>query len=63
MKKWEVEITFVIQVETREGAWKEARRVIEERLRGLANVRRVSLEPIEDPNNWIALNEPIQSKR
>jgi len=60
MHKFEVSIEFVIKAETRNEAWQKAEEYCNKHLRGLANVRRVSLEPLPDPQSVIAINEPIR---
>lgn len=61
MKKWETEIVFAIQAETRKDAWRIAQEIIEKHHRGLANVLRISLTPWEDEDT-IAVNEPIKAQ-
>lgn len=63
MKKWHVEIETTIQAETREQVWRIARELCEEKFRGLAQPRAVSLKPEPHPEWWIAVNEPIKAKR
>ena len=63
MKKWDVEIRTIVQAPTREKAWDIARELCERHLRDLANVWSVSMEPLPDPDDWIAVNEPIKAKR
>ncbi len=58
MKKWNVEVTFTIQAETRTKAWELSREVCRKHLRDLANVESVTLHPVSD--DWIAVNEPIR---
>ncbi len=59
MKKWETEIVFAIQAETRHEAWRIAQEIIEKHHRGLASIIRVRLEPNPD---LIAVNEPIKAQ-
>ena len=61
MKKWETEIVFAIQAETRKEAWAIAEDIIEKHHRGLASVIRISLTPWED-DETIAVNEPIEAR-
>ena len=61
MKKWETEIVFAIQAETREKAWEIAKEIIEKHHRGLANIIRIALTPWED-DETIAVNEPIRKQ-
>ena len=63
MKKWGVDINLVIRAGTREQAWRIAEEMIEGKFRGLANVKAVALEPLPDPEHWIAVNEPIRARR
>ena len=60
MKKWDVTVKFTIQSETRKEAWDIGKRICEEKLRDLAYVHSVSMEPLPDPEEWIAVNEPIR---
>ncbi len=62
MKKWETEIVFAIQADTRKEAWEIARQIIEKHHRGLANVVRVALVPFEEGEDTIAVNEPIKAR-
>ena len=62
MKKWETEIVFAIQAETRHEAWGIAEGIIEKHHRGLANILRVSLTPWDEADEVIAVNEPIKSR-
>jgi len=62
LKKWETEIVFAIQAETRHEAWKIAEGIIEKHHRGLANVIRIGLLPLPDPDDTIAVNEPIKAR-
>jgi len=62
MKKWNVEIAFTIQAKTRGEAWRLSKEVVHKNLRGLANVMGISLEPLPNPNEWIAVNEPIMKR-
>ena len=59
MKKWETEIVFAIQAETRHDAWLIAEEIIAKHHRGLANVLRVALKPNPE---LIAVNEPIKAR-
>ena len=60
MKKWQVTIECTIQAETREEVWEIGRELIDKHLRGLASVASVELGPIPNPEQWIAVNEPIK---
>ena len=61
MKKWNVIIQFTIQADSRGQAWVLAESLCRTKLRDLANVERVSLDPLteEDAKQTIAINEPI----
>lgn len=60
MKKWNVKIEFTIQAEDRTKAWTISRELCDKNLRGLAQVMAVSSNPLPDPDEWIAINEPIK---
>lgn len=59
MKKWETEIVFAIQAETRHEARLIAEEIIEKHHRGLANIIRIALKPNPE---LIAVNEPIKAR-
>jgi len=59
MDKFKVTIEFVVKAEDRHKAWQKAQAVCENHLRDLANVRAVT-QPLPDPEEWIAINEPIR---
>ncbi len=63
MKKWDVTVKFTIQAETRPEAWDIARGICEKKLRDLAYVQSVGVDPLPDPDDWIAVNEPIKARR
>ncbi len=63
MKKWIVKADFVIQADTRGEAWRKAAELMERHFRGLISIRAVSLDPLSDPQEWIAINEPIKAQR
>ena len=63
MKKWRATIEVTIQAETRKEVWATGRDLIEKHLRGLATVTSVALAPVPDPDDWIAINEPIKGRR
>ena len=63
MKKYEVTIQFMWQAKNRHDTWREVEEYIDSKMRGLATVTGVSINPAEDPEEWMALNEPIQGKR
>ena len=62
MKKWTVKADFVIQADTRGETWVKASELMERHFRGLISIRAVSLEPLSDPQDWIAINEPIKAR-
>jgi len=62
MKKWTVKAEFIIQTDTRGEAWTKATEMMEKHFRGLIAIRAISLKPLTDPDDWIALNEPIRGK-
>jgi len=51
------------QAKNRHDTWREVEEYIDSKMRGLATVTGVSINPAEDPEEWMALNEPIQGKR
>ena len=63
MKKYEVTIQFVWQAEDRKAVWREVRDYINLKLRDLATLQSIDQNPLPDPEEWIALNEPIRGKR
>ena len=63
MKKWRATIEVTIQAETRKEVWATGRDLIEKHLRGLATLTGVTLDPVPDPDDWIAINEPIKEQR
>jgi len=63
MKKWRATIEVTIQAETRKEVWATGRDLIEKHLRGLATLTSVALDPVPDPDNWIAINEPIKEQK
>jgi len=62
MNKYQVKVEFVIKASSREEAWEEARRICQKHLRDLANVMAVSMNPLPDPQEWIAVNESIKAQ-
>ena len=60
MKKWETEIVFAIQAETRNEVWKIVEDIIQKHHRGQANIIRVALTPWGN-DETIAVNEPIKA--
>jgi len=62
MDKFNVKVEFVIKAKDRQIAWQKARQICEDHLRDLATVTAVSTKPLPDPQEWIAINEPIRSK-
>ena len=62
MDKFNVKIEFVIKAKDRQVAWQKARQICEDHLRDLATVTAVSLNPLPNPGEWIAVNEPIRTK-
>lgn len=62
MKKWTVKAEFVIQADSRGEAWIKASEIMERHFRSLISIMAVSLNPLSDPQEWIALNEPIRAK-
>ncbi len=63
MKKWTVRAEFTIQAENRRDAWAEAREWVERHARGLIDLTSIPYDPLSDPEQWIALNEPIKAQR
>ena len=63
MKKWMVKASFVIQADTRGEAWGKASEIMERHFRSLIMINAVEMNPLSDPQEWIALNEPIKAKR
>jgi len=62
MNKYQVTVEFVIKAEARDEAWQKARAYIEANLRhDLATVTAVS-QPLPNPQEWIAINEPIRKQ-
>lgn len=59
MDKFLVTVEFAIKAGDRQKAWQKARQICEEHLRDLATVRAVT-QPLPDPDEWIAVNEPIR---
>jgi len=57
MKKWKVTLETVIAADTREEAWREARKLMERKHDGFVNVVAVSMKPVQSPEEWIAVNE------
>lgn len=55
-------ISFVIQGETRHEAWLYAEKIVDDKLRGIATVNNIGQEPLPDPEEWIAINEPIKAQ-
>jgi len=62
MDKYQVTVQFVIKAKDRQEAWQKARLVCENHLRDLATVTAVSTKPLPDPQEWIAINEPVKSR-
>lgn len=62
MKKWNVKVEFTIQAEDRKVAWELSREICRRHLRDLAQVMAVSTNPLPDPDEWIAINEPIKGR-
>ena len=62
MKKWNVKIEFTIQADDRMKAWELSREICYKHLRDLATVTAVSSNPLPDPEEWIAVNEPIKAQ-
>lgn len=62
MDKYNVHISFVLQAPDRKIAWTMARVICETKLRNLAIVNSVSTKPLPNPDEWIAINEPIKAR-
>lgn len=62
MDKFNVKVEFAIKARDRQEAWQKARQICEDHLRDLATVTAVSINPLPDPEQWIAINEPIKTK-
>ena len=61
MKKFEVTIQFVVEAPDRHIAWLYSQDVCQRHLRDLATVKAVSIDPLPNPQEWIAINEPIKT--
>ena len=61
MNKYLVTVEFVIKAQDRSEAWKKSREVCRNHLRDLASVREITNLPLPDPQEWIAINEPIKA--
>lgn len=61
MKKWDVQIQFTIQAKTWGQAWILSENLCQTKLRGLADVVRISTQPLsgKQAQETIAVNEPI----
>lgn len=62
MDKFNVKVEFVVKAKDRQVAWEKARQICFKHLRDLATVTAVSTKPLPDPQEWIAINEPIKSQ-
>ncbi len=62
MAKFEAMIKVVIKAETRHEAWEIGAAICRKHLRDVATVWAVS-QSLPDPDDWIAINEPIKAKR
>ena len=63
MKKFEVAIRLIVVADNRQEAWIEARKICQKRLRDLAWVESIAIEPLLIPESYIAVNEPIKAAR
>ena len=61
MKKFTVIIQFVVEASERHVAWLYAQDICQKHLRDLATVHSISIDPLPDPDKWIAINEPIEA--
>ena len=59
MAKWMVSFEAVVETKDRAGAWKSAQQLCKDKHDELMAVRAVSLKPLIDPDEWIAINNPI----
>lgn len=57
MEKWEVDVSFIVVAPERSKAMQIAREICDEKLKGVAIVKSVSLGPALEPKKWIAINE------
>ena len=57
-----VQASFVIQAETRYEAFHEARKFTDKNCRSLVATHSIPQDPLPDPKNWIAVNEPIKAQ-
>lgn len=62
MKKWNVKISFIIQADTRQEAYKITGYIIDKHLRDMASIDSIGCNPVSDPEQWIAVNQPIFGK-
>lgn len=62
MKKWMVKCSFVIQADTRPQAWEKARQLSAIKHRELLQIDAISSEPLDEADEWIAINEPIKAR-
>ena len=60
MKKWKVELDFIIHAETRSDAYKAVGEIVHRHLRDMASIKSIGRNPVPDPDKWIAVNEPIE---
>ncbi len=63
MNKYKVTVTFVIKAGDRQKAWQESWEICRKHLRDLASVEAITTLPLPDPQEWIAINEPIKATR
>lgn len=63
MDKFDVKVEFTIKAKDRRDAWQKARQICQEHLRDLATVTAVSTKPLLNPEDYIAVNEPIRKMK
>jgi len=63
LKKYGVTIQFCWQARTRNGVLAGVKDYVARMMYGRAGLIAVSRSPVEYPEDWIALNEPIKGKR
>lgn len=61
MDKFKVTVEFTIKADGRIKAWQKAEDLCRKHLRDLATVTAVT-QPLLDPQEWLAVNEPIRSR-
>lgn len=59
MPKWDVTMGVIIEADTRPEAWRLAQQLFGglARIADLVIIQQVSMEPVDDPDDWIAVNQ------